>query len=261
MAAQDIGTLGPFEGPAVTIQCPLRDSLPSVYLWIVLFALLMRKPNRTIHAWTILLPLLAIYLILHVAESKLNSYLIFHLNMYICSQICELLRFLALGLAVLLTVSDLIKVQSRLFRFILVFLILFCAGIAGILLNTPMILTAGALTILFGLFLLIFMVGLSVIHGVLRRLFGRHQLPWCVGVCLVFGLLPILILGSIELILSRSVQLQSTQELLRVLIVLSQAISAPYFVFSWFVLAALLSPFYRRRFEHCFTHDLSRILA
>jgi hypothetical protein len=230
-----------------------------VYLWFVLFALLMRRSNRTGHAWTILLPLLAIHLILHIAEREINSYVIFHLHMYICSQICELLRFLALGLAVLLTVSDLLKVRSRLLRFILVFLILFCTGIAGILLNAPRILNASVLTILFGLFLLIFMVGLRIVLGVLRRLFGHHQLSWCLGVCLVFGLLPILILGSIELILSRSVQLQSTQELLRVLIVLSQAISAPYFVFSGFVLLAVLSPFYRSRFEHCFTHGLLKI--
>ena len=125
-------------------------------------------------------------------------------------------------------------------------------GALAINLSEPVILNVSVLAIMFGILLLIFMVGRSVIGALLRRLFSYHQLTWYAVVCIVFGVCPILILGIIEVILSRSVQLQSTQIILRSAIILSQAISAPYFVFFWFVLLALFSPFYRQRFAKSF---------
>ncbi|MHC4622721.1 MAG: hypothetical protein ACYS4W_02350 [Planctomycetota bacterium] len=224
-------------------------------LWFVLLGLLLRRPNRTRHAWTILLPLLAIYLVLHVVEHGLNSYFVFHLHINICSLICESLRFLALSMAVLLAVSDLIKVRSGLLRFILVFLVLFFGGSIGTLLNVSAILSPRTWTIVFGFVLLVFMAGQGAVGVLLRRLFGRSHLTWFAVVCLVLGVCPILILGSIGWVLNRSPQLQSTQEFIRTSIVLSQVISAPHFVFFWFVLLALLSPFYRRRLTRCFACD------
>ena len=66
-----LGSAGPLEGPPVMVDCPLRDSLRSVYPWLALPALLLlRRNNRNRRAWAVLLPLLAIYGILHVVESR-----------------------------------------------------------------------------------------------------------------------------------------------------------------------------------------------
>lgn len=252
VTTQNLDSLGPTEGKAVAVSVPISDLFRSVYLWFVLFGLLMRRSNRNRSAWIILFPLLVIYIILHIAESWLNSYFIFHLHMYICSLICELLRFFAVSLAILLSVSDLITIQNRSLRFFLVFLIIFFAGALAINFSEPVILNVIVLTTMFGILLLIFMVSRSVISVLLRKFFSYHQLTLYAVVCFVLGFCPILILGIIEVILSRSVQLQSTQVIFRNAIIISQAISAPYIVFLWFVLLALFSPFYRRRFAQSF---------
>ncbi|HWI59489.1 MAG TPA: hypothetical protein VNZ22_19835, partial [Bacillota bacterium] len=106
---------------------------------------------------------------------------------------------------------------------------------------------------LFGLMLLLFLVGHSLVHAVLRRLVRPDGFRrWYGGFCLVFGLLPLLILGGVEWYLSRSIQLQSTQELYRVIVVLTSAVTLPYFVFFCFVLLATRSCFYSQRLAQAF---------
>jgi hypothetical protein len=97
------------------------------------------------------------------------------------------------------------------------------------------------------------MVGHSLLHSVLRRWVKPARLRWWYGgFCLVVGLAPLLTLGAVEAHLSRSVQLQSTQEQFRVAVVLASAISLPYLLFFAVILLALRSPFYRDRFARAF---------
>jgi hypothetical protein len=238
------------------VNVPLVDSLRSVGLWFVLLGLLLfRKPNRTAHARTLLLPLMAVYLTLHIVESQTNTHVLFYIHRYICSGICELLRALTVGLAVLLAISDLITFRNRVVRFIAVFLILFFVGTFTIRLNTPVILATPIWTAMFGFVLFVFMISHAIIHTLLRWLSRRHRLAWCGGVSFMLGCAPILTMVIVEKILSRSMQLQSTWEVFRLIATLSQAVSGPYFVFFWFVLLALLSRFYRQRIALCFGYD------
>ena len=84
----------------------------------------------------------------------------------------------------------------------------------------------------------------------------RSQPPrfrwWYPGFCLVFGLVPLLVLGAIEFNPRHSVQLQSSMEQYRVIVVLTSAITLPYLVFYAFILLALRSALYGDRFAHAF---------
>ncbi len=262
MAVRDLGPLGSREGPPVSIRCPLPDSLRSLYPWFILGGLLLlRKANRTRAAWAVLLPLAAVYLVLHIIEGTVNSHSTWNCTAYFCSLACEILRSLALGLAVLLTVSDLIRVRHRLFRAAAAFSIVVLSGGTARFLNAPLsvvmqpnppsALSAPTWSILFGVLVLVFLLGLSVITALLRRWAGRRTLQWCAGICLVLGVASVLVLAGVKPLLA-STQFLPTRHLIFNLGALTQPFLAPYFVFSWFALLALLSPFYRQRFTYCF---------
>ena len=223
---------------------------------MLLFGILMRKPNRTRHAWLIVFPLLTVYLIFAIVLSKINSSFVRHpldMNTYIF--LCESLQIFALSLAVLLTISDLIKVRSRLLQFLLIFFVLFLAGGIGTSLNVPAIFTPGIWTAGFGILLLIFMVGHELTTALLRRLF-RNRFTWLyTGFYLVLGICPILIIAGIQWIQIRSTQVLSPTEIFRALIFRFWTVLVPYFVLFWFALLALLSPFYRQRFANCFARE------
>ena len=268
MAEQDIASLGPVQGPAVTVYCPIGDSLRRVLLWFVLFGLLLRKPNRTRQAWTLLLALGALSLLLHAAESYINAHIVFYLHRHICTVICELLQSLAVAMAVLLAVSDLITLRNRPLRFLLVFLVLFAAGAAAILPNAPVVLGAGTWIAVFGFFLLVFLVGHAILHTLLRvgsdavrRFFPcpdghtTNRLAWSTAISLLLGAGPVVAFAVIGSILNRSLQLQSTIEYFRLAVTLSQAILGPYFVLFWFLLLGLLVPLYRQRLAQSFGYD------
>jgi hypothetical protein len=74
------------------------------------------------------------------------------------------------------------------------------------------------------------------------------------GVCLVLGLASVLVLAGVKPLLA-STQFLPTRHLILNLGALTQPFLAPYFVFFWFALLALLSPFYRQRFTNCFGRD------
>jgi len=253
---RNIGSAGPTEDPPVTVRCPLRDSLRSVYPWFALGGLLLlRKSNRTRRAWAILLPLLAVYGILGVMESTIKGHVFWYLSMHACAVTCEILRSLALGLAFTLAVSDLITVRYRFLRPFLTFATIFAAGSAAMLLNAPVALNGAVWVAAFGVTVLVFMAGLGVVTLLLRWLVSRRQLAWCAGVCFVLGIGPILAYAGNEL-LARSLQPLNMQSLsgaeqLRAALLLSQAVFAPYLVLFLFALPALLSPFYRPRFTSC----------
>jgi hypothetical protein len=122
--------------------------------------------------------------------------------------------------------------------------------------NPSFALNAFTWNIVFGVMVLVFMIGLSIVAVLLRRFAGRHAWKWCAVVCLVLGVASALILGHVKLLVD-SAQLMSSQQSLFAVGALLQPLLAPYFVFFWFVLLALLSPFHHWRFTSCLAGDLS----
>ncbi|MCX6928640.1 MAG: hypothetical protein NT154_36325, partial [Verrucomicrobia bacterium] len=216
----------------------------SVAGWLVVVLLLwLRKANRLKEAWTLLIPLVAIYLPLAVAERQLNAYMVFHYHQYICSALADLLRYFALSLDILLAIADRLDIPWRPLRFVLVFLFLLLCADVQVAINEWPFLEAARWAFFFAVILIIFMSGHSLFHAVLRRCVKPPRFQrWYAGFCLLFGLAPMLTLGVVEACLSRSMQLQSTQEQFRIVVVLTSAISLPYLVFSAFLLLALRRP-------------------
>ncbi len=254
IASQNLGPLGARDGPAISVACPIGDSLRGVAGWFVLvLLLLLRKANRLKVAWALLIPLVAVYLALAVAERALNAYLIFHYHQYICSALADLLRYFALSLAILLAIADRLDIPWRPLRFVLVSLFLLLCADVQIATNGWPCLDAGKWAIIFAVILFLFMVGHSLVHAVLRRCFKPPRFRWWYpGFCLVFGLVPLLVLGAIEFYPRHSAQLQSALELYRVVVILTSAITLPYLVFYAFILLALRNPLYRERFANAF---------
>ena len=254
VASQELGPLGARDGPAVQVNCPVGDSLRSVAGWFVLVGvLLLRKANRFKEAWTVLAPLVAVYMALAIGERQLNAYLVFHYHQYICSALADLFRYFALSLAILLAIADGLAIPWRLLRFVLVFLLLLLCADVQVATNEWPFLDAGKWAIIFAVVLLLFLVGHSLLQTVLRRWVKPARFRWWYGgFCLVFGLAPLLTLGVVEAHLSRSVQLSSTLEQFRIAVVLASAISLPYLLFFAFILLALRSPLYRERLARAF---------
>ncbi len=122
------------------------------------------------------------------------------------SSMADLLRYFALSLAILLAVADKFVIPWRVLRWVLALLFLFLCGDMQIATNQWPFLEAGVWPILFAVFLLAFMLGHSVVHAILRRRFGSDRFSWWYpGFCLVFGLVPLLILGMMEAHLIRFV--------------------------------------------------------
>ena len=254
MASQNIGPLGARDGPAARVECPVTDSLRNVAGWfVVILLLLLRKANRSKEAWKLLMPLVALYLALAVAERLLNAYLIFHIHQYICSGLADVLRYFALSVAILLALADRLDIPWRPVRFVLVSLLLVLCADVQIAINEWPWLDAGKWAVIFALMLLVFMVGHSLVHAVFRRRVKPARFRWWYGgFCLLLGLAPMLTLGAMEAHLSRSVQLMSSFERFRIEEVLTSAIALPYLVFFAFVVLGARSPLYRDRLAQAF---------
>jgi hypothetical protein len=216
--------------------------------------LLLRKPNRTLRAWAILLiPLAILGAILGLAERSLNNFFVFNLHQYLCSMTCDLLRVFALSVAVYLAISDLMTIANRLVRFLLRFLVVFfVAGISisrsGWPIGTPHI-----VLLVFGLLLAAMLIGHAVVAFVLRiAARGRSVGWWYTGFCVVFGLVPMLTCGIIAWRSDAVGQLHSTLEVLRISILVSAAFCLPYFALFWLAVPALFDPVYAGRWEKAF---------
>ena len=220
---QDIGGLGPRRGPGVTVHCPIQDALRGVVLWGILLALLLaRRSNRSVRAWSVLPPLLGIYVLLHWVEIGLNALFVFYLHKDACSMVCEGLRFFAVSLAV-------VQVSGIRPQWGLVSGWMLAMGFLATWLNPWPGLPFPAWTIVYCVCLSIFQVGHGLLLALQRRIVRSERLEtWHVGTCLALGLIPILILGGIEARLDRSFQLQSTLELMRMAILLCSCLLVPY---------------------------------
>jgi hypothetical protein len=254
VASQNLGALGPRDGPATQIECPMADSLRSAVGWfVVLLLLVLRKANRVKEAWALLVPLVGLYVALGVAERLLNAYLIFHIHQYLCSALADLLWYLALSLAILLAMADRLEIPWRPVRFGVVFFFLLLCVDAQIALNEWPFLDAERWMFYFARFLLVFLAGNSLVRAVLRRCVRPARFRWWYGgFCLVFGLVPLLTLRAVEAHFSTSVQLMSVFEQYRTAVVLTSAITLPYLLFFAFILLALGSPLYGDRLARAF---------
>jgi hypothetical protein len=253
---QDVGTLGPREGSAVTVDCPLGDSLRQVFVWFLLFALLLQKNNRTRQAWSVVLALAAVSLVFHVAQNYINTHIVYYLDRYRWTGICESLQALAAALAVLLAVADRITLRNRVLRLLLVFGILFTTGAASILLNPPVVGSTDVWIAKCAFYLLVFLIGHAVLHTLLRRLSGRRELMWTMVTALVIGVGPLLAFPVILRILSRFSPFLSTWVTFREAMTRVEAITGPYFVLFWFLLLALLVPLHRQRLAQSFGYSV-----
>lgn len=244
MVSQPIGTLGPRDGPAVQVQCPPSDTLRVVAAVPVLVLLLvLRKANRVKESWRLLISLAGLYFLLGAAERLLNGYLLFHYHQYICSSLADLLWFFGLSLAIVLAIAASLHIPWRVVRFVIVTLLVFLANSLQIAANPWPFLDSGKWAMLFGFFLVVFMIGNAIVRAVLRRLAGPNRFGRLYGwFCLVLGVVPLLVLWVAEAVMSRSVQLQSTQEMFRMLVLFTAAICLPYVVFWVFLLPALIGP-------------------
>ena len=132
----------------------------------------------------------------------------------------------------MLAIADRLDIPWRLLRFVLVSLFLLLCADVQVATNEWPFLDAGKWAMIFAVILCLFMVGHSLVHAVLRRCFKPACFRWWYpGFCLVFGLVPLLVLGVIEFYPRHSAQLQSALELYRVVVVLTSAITLPYLVF------------------------------
>ncbi|MEN6576629.1 MAG: hypothetical protein ABFD90_09820 [Phycisphaerales bacterium] len=239
------------------VDCPARDSARSVLLWFVLFALLLlRKVNRTRRAWVVLLPLFAIYGILHIAENMHSSFGVWYISIYFRSFLCDALRALGLAIALLAMVSDLVEARSRRFRLVFACVVVLLAGGAAIGVNAPAASSTEAWIVGFGAMTLLSAFGLGIIAILLRWLTGRSDPRVLAGVCLVLGAGPVCILEGINL-LCGSIRPSITMDITMVGgRIFSQVVFAPYLIFFCFLLLAVLSPLYRRRLTGCFTGEI-----
>jgi hypothetical protein len=253
---RNLGSAGPSEGLPITVDCPLWDSLRSVYPWLALSALLLlRRNNRNRRAWAVLLSLLAVYGILHVVESRPDGPMTWYISIYVRSFVCDALRALALGVALLLAVSDRIRFRSSVLRRLLSILIVFVGGGAAVLLNAPLAVNNTIWVLAFALILFVAALGMSIIARLLRWVLGRTDLRWHAAVYLVLGVGPILLVHGARLLIGTYPAMLSTLNQVLLASIVSQIVFAPYFVFFCFAVLALLSPFHRQRLAHCFAKE------
>lgn len=254
--ARNIGSAGPAEGTPIVVNCPLRDSLRSVYPWFVVFGLLLvRHGNRTRPAWALLLPLLAIYGVLRIAENAADDSMAWYISIYLRSFIYESLRALAIGLALLLAISDLIRIRSRLVRRLFGSAVVLAGGLLSILLNAPVAANTPLLAVAFTAIVIVSALGLSVIGVLSRWPLRRQGLRWHASVYFAFCVSPILLIESVKWLSGSHGVLTATYQFIMVATAVSQVVFAPYFVFFCFAVLAMLSPFYRERLAHCFAKE------
>jgi len=241
VASQDIGQLGPKEGPVVRVICPAGDALRSAVGWLALLLLLaFRKANHARQAWAVWIPPVVLWTALGVAEGLLNSSLVFQDQQYIGSSLADLLRFFTLSLAMLLAVADRLDLRWRWLRVALAGLVLLLATSLQIAMNPWPFLEAGWWIVFFGVILVLFMLGHSLVKTILgRAISARRFAKWYAGICLLAGLAPCCALGILGFWLNHSAQLQSPRGPFRIAAVAGAALSLPWLGYFAFVLLAM----------------------
>ena len=261
--SQDIGRLGPKQGEPATVQMPLSDAGRGAFLWLVLVGLLILCPaNRTRHVWSLFFMTVGICVFLQAIEYGLSRFFIFHLHIKFCSVMSEALQFLAVSWAILLCVSHWIRTRFAFVRFIWLLVVLVGLGCIAALLNPWTFLPGTIYPLLYCVCVCIFWTGHAVVRYVIKKLISpRRYMRWLTAWCLFIGWVPILALGTIQYVLSRSVQLQSTMELFRMSIFFCSLLCIPYAISACFLLFAGNNTFWKERLDRCFELPSDSIMS
>ena len=233
---------------------PLSDASRGAFLWLILLALLVLCPaNRTRHAWSLFFMTIGMSVFIQAIAYGLSRFFLFHWHINFCLVMSEALRFFALSWAILFCVSHWIRTRFAFIRFISLLAILVGLGCVAALLNPWTFLPGIMYSLLYCVCACIFWTGNVVVRYIIKKLIspGRYMF-WHTAWCLFVGWIPILVLGTTQYVLSRSVQLQSTMELFRTSIFFCSLLCIPYAVFTFFLLLAWKSTFWRERLDYCF---------
>ena len=242
---------------------PLSDAGQGAFLWLVLLGLLILCPaNRTHHAWSLFFVTVGICVFLQAIEYGLSRFFLFHLHIKFCSVMSEALQFLAVSLAILLCVSHRIRTRFAFIRFILLLVTLVGLGCIAAWLS-PWIFIPGTLyPLLYCVCACIFWIGHVVVRYVIKKLISpRRYMRWFTAWCLFIGWVPILVLGTTQYVLSRSIQLHSDMELFRTSILFCSLLCIPYVISAFFLLLAGNSTFWRERLDRCFELPCDGIMS
>jgi hypothetical protein len=233
---------------------PLFDAGRGAFLWLILLGLLVLCPvNRTRHAWSLFFMTVGICVFVQAIEYGLSRFFLFHWHIIFCFVMSEALQFFAVSWAILFCVSYWIRTRFAFCRFMLVLLILVGLGCIAAWLGPWIFLPALLYPLVYSICVCIFWMSNAVVRYVIKKLISPgHYMLWYTAWCLFVGWVPILIIGTTQYVLSRSVQLQSTMELFRMSIFFCSLLCIPYAIFAFFLLLAGNSTFWRERLDRCF---------
>lgn len=240
---------------------PLSDAGRGAFLWLILLGLLVLCPvNRTRHAWSLFFMTVGICVFVQVIGYGLSRFFLFHWHIIFCFVMSEALQFFALSWAILFCVSHWIRTRFTFIRFILLLAILVGLGSIATLLNSWTFLPGIMYPILYCVCVCIFCTANAVVRYVIKKLISPgHFMLWYTAWCLFIGWVPILVLSTIQYVLSRSVQLQSTMEMFRISIFFCSLLCLPYAIYACFLLLAGDSTFWRERLDRCFELPYSQV--
>jgi hypothetical protein len=242
---------------------PLSDAGRGAFLWLILLGLLVLcSANRTHHAWSLFFMTIGISVFIQAIEHGLSRFFLFHWHINFCLVMSEALQFFALSWAILFCVSHWIRTRFAFIRFILLLAILVGLGCIAALLSSWTFLPGVMYPLLYCVCACIFWTGNAVVRYVIKKLIspGCYML-WYTAWCLFIGWVPILIIGTTQYVLSRSVQLQSTMELFRISIFFCSILCIPYAIFAFFLLLTGNSTFWRERLHCCFELPCDSIVS
>lgn len=199
---------------------------------------------------------------LQAIEYGLSRFFIFHLHISFCSVMSEALQFLAVSWAILLCLSHWIRTRFAFSRFMLLLVTLVGLGCIAAWLNPWIFLPIPVYPLVYGVCACIFWTGHAVARYVIKKLISpKRYMRWYTAWCLFIGWVPILVLGTTQYILSRSIQLQSTMELFRMSIFFCSLLCIPYAICACFLLLAGNSTFWRERLDRCFGSPCDGIMS
>ena len=193
-------------------------------------------------------------------EYGLSRFFLFHWHIIFCFVMSEALQFFALSWAILFCVSHWIRTRLACIRFILLLAILVGLGCIAALLNSWTFLPVIVYPLLYCVCVCIFWTGNAIVRYVIKKLISPgHYMLWYTAWCLFIGWVPILIIGTTQYVLSRSVQFQSTMELFRMSIFFCSLLCLPYAIYACFLLLAGGDTFWRGRLDRCFELPCSQV--
>ena len=203
---------------------------------------------------------IGISVFIQVIGYVLGRFFLFHLHINFCLVMSEALRSLAVSLAILLCVSNWIRTRFAFIRFIWLLVVMAGLGWIAARLNPWTFLPGIMYPLLYCVCACIFWMGNTVVRYVIKKLTSpKCYMCWHTAWFLFIGLVPMLVLATTQYILSRSIQLQSSQVLFRMLIFYCSLFCLPYAIYACFLILAGSSTLWRERLDRCFELPCSEV--